>query len=159
MDTDVADTELVSRLKRLDASAGTCGVDFGYETLLDRHTAKQSRARRRLAIARGTAGALVAALVCASVWRFGQPLEPEQPIAVAAADEDTVPAAQPRIVRADTFLAVAALEDHIASLDEALNVARQSGGTAEIARLETTRAELFASYNQVRYAQLVSANF
>ena len=49
--------------------------------------------------------------------------------------------------------------DHIATLDDALNVARLRGGSAEVARLERTRAELFDSYTQVRYAQLVSANF
>jgi hypothetical protein len=158
MDTDVADTELVARLRRLDACAASTGVAFGYEALVGRHAEKRARARRRLSIARGTAGALLVALVSASVWRFDQPVV-SPPVADAAISEDVVPAAQPRIVRADTWLAVAALEDHIASLDEALNVARQSGGDAEVARLEKTRAELFASYNQVRYAQLVSANF
>jgi hypothetical protein len=159
MDTDVAETDLVAKLKRLDANAGPSSVDFGYETLLDRHAAKHTRARRRLAIARGTAGALVVALVCASVWRFDQPQDARQVAVNAAVNEEAEPAAQPRIVRADNWLAVAALEDQIVTLDEALNVARQGGGTAEVARLEKTRAELFASYNQVRYAQLVSANF
>jgi hypothetical protein len=158
MDTDVADTELIARLKRLDASAESASIGFGYESLLDRHAAKVSRARRRLAIARGTAGALVVALVAASVWRFDQPRELQADIADVALNEEAEPA-QPRIVRADNWLAVAALEDHIASLDEALSVARQGGGAAEVARLEQTRAELFTSYNQVRYAQLVSANF
>jgi hypothetical protein len=159
MDTDVADTELIAKLKRLDASATPSGIGFDYETLLDRHAAKSSRARRRLAIARGTAGALVVALVAASVWRFDQPIEVQPVAANTAMYEEAELATQPRIVRADNWLAVAALEDHIASLDEALNVARQSGGAAEVARLEQTRAELFTSYNQVRYAQLVSANF
>ena len=62
-------------------------------------------------------------------------------------------------MRADTYLAVAALEDHIASLDDALNYARLRGGTADVARLERTRAELINSYTQVRYAEMVSANF
>jgi hypothetical protein len=66
---------------------------------------------------------------------------------------------QPRIVRADTYLAVAALEDHIASFDDALTEARLRGGEAEVARLERTRDELLDSYAQVRYAELVSANF
>lgn len=158
MDIDVNDNELVARLKRLDASASTSGVSFGYDALLDRHAAKSARASRRLSYARGTASALVVALVAASVWRLDQPLDAPMVDNPPAADE-ALPTSQPRIVRADTYLAVAALEDHIASLDDALNVARQSGGTMEVARLEKTRAELFASYNQVRYAQLVSANF
>ena len=63
-------------------------------------------------------------------------------------------------MRADTYLAIAALEDHIASIDEALNLARAySPRGAEVERLERTRAELLDSYAQVRYAQLVSANF
>jgi hypothetical protein len=155
---DIESTELVARLKRLDASAESGGVSFGYDALIDRHAAKQARARRKLAYARGTASALIVALVAASVWRFDQPLDVvEQDVDALA--EDLAQASQPRIVRADNYLAVAVLEDHIATLDEALNVARQGGGTAEIARLEKARAEMFDSYNQVRYAQLVSANF
>jgi hypothetical protein len=159
MDTDAADTELIAKLKRLDAGIEPAGIHFGYETLLDRHAAKVSRARRRLAIARGTAGALVVALVAASVWRFDQPVDVQPATLNTAMIEEHEPSMQPRIVRADNWLAVAALEEHIASLDEALNVARQGGGSADVARLEQTRAELFTSYNQVRYAQLVSANF
>ena len=48
--------------------------------------------------------------------------------------------------------------DHLS--DEALNLARAySPRGAEVERLERTRAELLDSYAQVRYAQLVSANF
>lgn len=158
MDTEVNDNELIARLKRLDASAASSGVNFGYDALIDRHAAKAARASRRLTYARGTASVLIVALVAASVWRFDQPADTPM-VDIAPTSEEALPSAQPRIVRADNWLAVAALEDHIASLDDALNVARQTGGTTEIARLEKTRAELFASYNQVRYAQLVSANF
>jgi hypothetical protein len=63
-------------------------------------------------------------------------------------------------VRADTYLALAALEDHIASIDDALSDARVAGPRgAEVARLERTRADLLDSYAQVRYAEMVSANF
>jgi hypothetical protein len=158
MDIETGNGELIARLKRLDSNAQPAVVNFGYDALIGRHAARQSRARRRRSIARGTAGALFIALVGASVWRFDQPPAPPM-VDLAPVSEEAAVALQPRIVRADSWLAVAALEDHIASLDEALNVARQSGGTAEVARLEQTRAELFASYNQVRYAQLVSANF
>ncbi len=158
MDTDAINNELVARLRKLDASAAPAAVSFGYETLIDRYTAKRVRARRQLAIARGTAGALVIALLGASLWRLVQP--PGTPQVVSApAPVEFEPATQSRIVRADTYLAVAALEDHIASLDDALNVARLRAGPAEVARLERTRAELLDSYTQVRYAELVSANF
>jgi len=157
MDTDATDHELIARLKRLDAGA-EAPVSFGYDTLIDRHTAKQARARRRLAYARGTASALVVALVAASVWRFDQPLERQVEVTAAVVD-DSAPSQQTRIVRADTYLAVAALEDHIATLDDALSMARLSGGSADVARLERTRAELLDSYTQVRYAEMVSANF
>ena len=157
MDTDVTDNELVARLKRLDGNAAP-EVSFGYDALIDRHAAKQARARRRLGVARGTASALIVALVAASAWRFDQPID-ELVVESADVPEENSPASQPRIVRADTYLALAALEDHIATLDDALNVARLRGGSAEVARLERTRAELFDSYTQVRYAELVSANF
>ena len=55
--------------------------------------------------------------------------------------------------------AVAALEDHIASIDDALNDARLSGGAADVARLERARALLVDSYTSVRYAEMVNANF
>jgi len=157
MDTEAIDNDIAARLKRLEASA-TPAVSFGYDALIDRHAAKQVRAGRRLKVARGTASVLFVALVAASVWRFDQPLNGEAVVNEPIAEESSQ-ASQPRIVRADSYLAVAALEDHIATLDDALNVARLRGGSAEVARLERTRAELFDSYTQVRYAQLVSANF
>ena len=157
MDTEATDNEIATRLKRLEASCAPA-VSFGYDALFDRHAAKQVRARRRLKVARGTASVLIVALVAASVWRFDQPLDGEAVVNEPVAEENSQ-ASQPRIVRADSYLAVAALEDHIATLDDALNVARLRGGSAEVARLERTRAELFDSYTQVRYAQLVSANF
>jgi hypothetical protein len=157
MDTEAIDNDIAARLKRLEASA-TPAVSFGYDALIDRHAAKQVRAGRRLKVARGTASVLIVALVAASVWRFDQPLDGEAVVNEPVAEENSQ-ASQPRIVRADSYLAVAALEDHIATLDDALNVARLRGGSAEVARLERTRAELFDSYTQVRYAQLVSANF
>ena len=159
MDTEnTGDGELIARLRRLDC-VGQPQPGFGYASLLERHAAKTARARRRLVAARGTASALVIALVGASVWRFVVPAIPQPQTASVAASPTDVPASQPRIVRADTYLAVAALEDHIASLDDALNVARLREGPAEVARLERTRAELLDSYAQVRYAELVSANF
>jgi hypothetical protein len=160
MDTEnTSDGELIARLRRLDASASPAAPGFDYPALLERHAIKTARARRRLAIARGTASALVVALVGASVWRFVVPSTPLDQMATAPALQADALDPQPRIVRADTYLAVAALEDHIASLDDALNVARLREGPAEVARLERTRAELLDSYAQVRYAELVSANF
>jgi hypothetical protein len=160
MDTDdTRDGELIAHLRQLDAGTALGPVSFGYENLIDRHAARLKRARRRLALARGTASALVIALVGASVWRFEQPAATPAVAMAAPEAEDSLHAPQPRIVRADTYLAVAALEDHIASLDDALSLARLRSGTAEVARLERTRAELLDSYAQVRYAELVSANF
>ena len=158
---DTRDIDIAARLKRLDVAAGKAEVGFGYDALLDRHATRQRRDRRRLAFARGTASALVVAMVGVGVWRFDQPpgsppqRGAEEPALAAAA----APASQPRIVRADTYFAVAALEDHIASIDDALNDARLSGGSADVARLERTRALLVDSYTSVRYAEMVNANF
>jgi len=151
--------EIAARLKRLDAGTAPATPEFDYDSLLQRHARGQRRARRRLVLARGAAAALVLALVGASAWR----LEPgdelaEVPVTVAATNQRAA-LVEPRIVRADSWLAVAALEDHIASLDDALNYARLDGGAADVARLERTRAELLASYSQLRYAERVSANF
>jgi hypothetical protein len=158
MDTEVGrDQELVARLKRLDASATGVAPGFDYDGMLERHAAAVVSARRRLAVARGTAVGLLLALVAASFWRVGERV-PVPRAAMAPPDVKAAPI-QPRIVRADTYLAVAALEDHIASLDDALNVARARGGPADVARLERTRAELVTSYSQLRYAEMVSANF
>jgi hypothetical protein len=153
---DTRDIELVARLKRLDAVGGAVMPGFDYDSMLERHAAGMTRARGRLVLARVAAAALVVALVGASVWRLDQPETDAEERVVKAAP---VPVPQPRVVRADTYLAVAALEDHIASVDDALNYARVRGGTADVARLERTRAELINSYTQVRYAEMVSANF
>jgi hypothetical protein len=153
---DSLDTELAARLKRLDATASIAAPAFGYDSMIERDAQRKVRARRRLRAARATAGALVVALVGASLWRFEQIPAPPVVAETQVEPRDL----QPRIVRADTYFAVAALEDHIASVDDALSVARAySPRGAEVARLERTRDELLDSYSQVRYAQMVSANF
>jgi len=159
MDIEVKDIDLAARLKRLDASAATADVGFGYAGLLDRHATRQRRERRRVAFARGTASALVISMLAISVWRFEREPASSPPEVVEASPAADALAGQPRIVRADTYFAVAALEDHIASIDDALNDARLGGGAAEVARLERTRALLVDSYTSVRYAEMVNANF
>ncbi|HEX6396836.1 MAG TPA: hypothetical protein VFZ95_05395 [Steroidobacteraceae bacterium] len=158
METEVNDTELIARLRRLDAGSSESAPGYDYQGMLARREARDARARHRSVFARGSALALVVALVGASVWRLG--VDEQQKIVREETTAAPVHEAEPRIVRADTYLAVAALEDHIASIDDALNVARAySPRGEEVARLERTRAELLDSYAQVRYAELVSANF
>jgi hypothetical protein len=161
MDIEEArDGELVAKLRRLDTSAAGSAPGFDYDTMLERRAAAILRARRRLALARGTAALLAIAVIAASVWRFDQRVVPAAvEITASATPPIEVQRAQPRIVRADTYLAVAALEDHIASLDDALSVARARSRPAEVARLERTRAVMIDSYTRVRYAEMLSANF
>jgi hypothetical protein len=134
-------------------------LNFGYQALIERHAVKQRRARRRHVLARGAASVLVMAMVGVGVWRFDQEQGVETVTVSAPTPVSDSRAPQPRIVRADTYFAVAALEDHIASIDDALNDARLGRGTAEVARLESTRALLVDSYTRVRYAEMVNANF
>lgn len=149
------DTDLVARLKRL-AAAPAAAPGFDYDSMFGRRERQQVHARQRLQLARGAAGALVVALIGASLWRIEDRAEPEADPVVT----QTRAPAQPRIVRADSYFAVAALEDHIASVDDALSVARAySPSGAEVARLERTRAELLDSYSRVRYAEMVNATF
>jgi hypothetical protein len=159
MDTDMHDTELVARLRRLDAASAAATPQFDYQGMLDRRAERHARTQRRQSYARGTAAAVLVALIGASFWRLdsqGDPAAPGSEVTPAASQA----AAEPRIVRADTYLAVAELEDHIASIDDALNVVRvYAPRGAEVARLEQTRAELVDSYARVRYAEMVSANF
>jgi hypothetical protein len=157
MDTDNAmDADLAARLKRLEILPATAPA-FDYDAMLVRRERQQVRARQRLHAARATASVLVVALVGASLWRLDQGEVPvEETAAVAVAESPP----QPRIVRADSYMAVAALEDHIASVDDALSVARAySPRGAEVARLERTRSELLDSYSRVRYAEMVNATF
>src|SRR4051812_4010533 len=160
MDTeDTRDQPLVAQLKRLDAITTVRPPGFDYDRMLERHADGIARSRRRLAAARGAAVALLLALVGASLWRLDERDVGPMMVLTPAPSTMIEPPAPPRIVRADTYLAVAALEDHIASVDDALNYARVRGGAADVARLERTRAELLASYSQLRYAERVSANF
>jgi hypothetical protein len=154
---DSRDHELAARLRRLDAGGASVTPGFDYDRMLERHAAKKLRERRSHVAARGAAVALLVVLVGASVWRLD--VRVAKPVAEIDSPEVPAPALQPRIVRADTYMAVAALEDHIAGLDDALNYARASGGATDVARLERTRAELLASYTQLRYAERVSATF
>jgi len=152
------DTSYAARLRRLEAGTADGALPFDYDGLMERHATRRARAQRRHRAARATAGALVVALIGASVWRLVPP-EVETRVAVTRTDDGSADA-QPRIVRADTYLALAALEDHIARVDDAISAARAYAPQgAEVARLERTRNELLDSYAQVRYAELVSANF
>jgi hypothetical protein len=162
MDSEL-DEQIVSRLRRLEATAAPSAPGFDYDGMLERHGTAVARSRRRTKVAHGTAYALVVALLGVSVWRLdasrikeGEAGKTVETIAAAPAPHRSM---EPRIVRADTYLAVVALEDHIANLDDALNYARVAGAQAEVTRLERTRAELLDSYRRVRYADLVSANF
>jgi hypothetical protein len=153
--TDARDDDLVGRLRRLDSGSAEATPGFDYTGLLERQAASKVRAHRRRSLAGGAASAMVLAMVTLSVWRLAPN---EEPLVVAAEPETSV--SEPRLVRADTYLALAAIEDHIATIDDALNDARlMSPRGAEVARLERTRAELMSSYTQVRYAEMVSNNF
>jgi hypothetical protein len=160
MSTEVSaasgDGELACRLRRLDATAQEAAPGFDYQGMLERHAAGKLRARRRAGIARGTASALVLAMVAVSVWRLDPPDAAIETASVA--EEAAVP--EQRLVRAETYLALAAIEEHIASIDDALSDARMAAPRgAEVARLERARAELLDSYVSVRYADRVAANF
>ena len=158
IDLNSIDSELVGKLRRLDATARESAPGFDYPALIDRHVAGQARARLRRGLARGAAIALVLAMVGLSVWRLNPGDERQQAALPEEVSEAREP--QPRLVRADTYLALAALEDHIATIDDALSDARVAAPQGdEVARLERTRADLLDSYAQVRYAELVSANF
>jgi hypothetical protein len=161
MEAEQIDVQLAARLKRLDACHDQEPLSFDYDALLERHATRQARTRRWTRVARGTAGALILAFVGMGAWRLTAGDLPRGPAVESAPEAAVEPVvAQPRIVRADTYLAVAALEDHIASVDDALTVARLVAPRgAEVARLERTRAELLDSYARVRYAEMVSANF
>jgi hypothetical protein len=162
MNVDVGDGDLVGRLRRLDAGAASPTPGFDYQGMLERHAFRQARARRRAVIARGTVGALLVAMIGLSVWRMERSEPSAAPAVAEVRPADSAPARAPeqRLVRADTYLALAALEDHIASIDDALSDARViAPGGAEVARLERTRAELLDSYVRVRYADMVAANF
>jgi hypothetical protein len=157
MDTDTTnDNAIAARLRRLDASSPEAAAPFSYDGLMDRHATRAVRLRRRHRVARATAGALVIALVGASAWRLEPPKA--RPVVAVAAEVEPAVKPQPRMVRAGSYLAVAALEDHIARLDDALNDARVGGDVEGAARLESTRAELMNSYTHVRYAEMLSAN-
>jgi hypothetical protein len=156
-DLDPKDGELVGKLRRLDATARETVPGFDYQGLLDRHAAGRKRARRRRSLALGAAGALVLAMAGLSAWRLDPGDELLAPVP-SVVSETSSP--QPRLVRADTYLALAAIEEHIATIDDALSDARVAAPRgAEVARLERTRADLLDSYAQVRYAEMVSANF
>ncbi len=148
--------ELIGNLRRLDAATREVEPAFDYAGLLERNATRKARARRRAGFARGTASALVLAMVAVSVWRAG----PSDEMHAAVPESIESPAPQQRLVRADTWLALAAIEDHIASIDDALNDARLAAPRgAEVARLERTRADLMDSYARARYAEMVSTSF
>src|SRR5262245_10930952 len=100
--------DLAARLRRLDATATATPPGFDYAGLLERHEQGMARSRRTLKAARGTAIALTVALVAASVWRIDHVRpEPGDVTEATASATAPAPATEQRIVRADTYLAVA----------------------------------------------------
>jgi hypothetical protein len=155
------DSELASRLKRLEAASAGLTPGFDYEGMLERHASRKARSARRARFARGGAAALVLAVIGVCAWRLDRSDAIDAPAVTLAEDgmRESAPPEQ-RLVRADTWLALAAIEDHIASIDDALSDARMIAPRGvEVARLERTRAELVDSYVRVRYADMVAANF
>lgn len=151
---DPRDDELAGRLRRLDSVSPEASPGFDYEGLIERQATGKARARRRRKLVGSAASVLVLAMVSLSAWRLTRN---DHPPTVAQPESSL---SQPRLVRADTYLALAAIEDHIATLDDALSDARlMAPRSAEVARLERTRAELMDSYTRVRYAEMVSNNF
>jgi hypothetical protein len=152
---DLPHDELALRLRRLDSVSRDVSPGFDYHGLLARQAAGQARAQRRRGLLQASASVLVLAMVTLSAWRLAPHEEAAPPVA-----EPDVPLVQPRLVRANTYLALAAIEDHIATIDDALSDARLLAPRgAEVARLERTRADLLDSYTRVRYAEMVSNNF
>src|SRR3954467_803879 len=102
-------------LRRLEAAAADGTLPFDYDGLMQRQAERSARAQRRHRRARGGGGALggarsgagggggglVVALIGASVWRLVPP-EGAPAVMVESAAAEPV-AAQPRIVRADTY--------------------------------------------------------
>lgn len=155
---DMGENELAAKLRRLAAGSADVSPEYDYRGLLGRHERRQARARRRLVWARGLAGTLVVAIAGLSAWRLDRPDMTVAEVVTPPAPSEN--AAEPRLVRADTYLALAALEEHIATIDDALTDARTLAPRgAEVARLERTRAELLDSYTRVLYAERVAANF
>jgi hypothetical protein len=154
------DGEISARLRKLD---GAVTPGFDYDGLLERHATKKARAARRLEGVRLSSGLVAVAVISAVLWRLTpQPGQTIQLVSapVATEEEHRGYADEPSLVRADSYLAVAALEDHIASIDDELNEARlRSPRGVEVARLERTRADLVDSWSSMRYAEMVSTRF
>src|SRR5216110_920730 len=103
---------IATQLRRLDAVTAEPTLPFDYAGLLARHVMRKARAQRRHRVARASAGVLIAAFLAASVWRL-EPAPVPPDVARVTAEAPRGAAAQPRIVRADTYFALASLEDHI----------------------------------------------
>lgn len=152
---DVDAEELATRLRRLSARSLPPTPSFDYEGMVARRAAAERRAQRRAGVVRGAAFSVVFAALIGSAWRLA-PLDPMTPVHA----QITTSEVSPRLVRADSYLALAAIEDHIASIDDALSDARLTAGpSAEVLRLERTRAELLDSYARVQYAERLSVSY
>src|SRR5688500_68357 len=89
------DSDMMARLKRLDAMGADVSPGYDYQGMLDRHAARTLRARRRASIARGTAGALVMAMIGVSLWRLDRPAELAPPTVAAESAPGRHPVGQP----------------------------------------------------------------
>jgi hypothetical protein len=148
------------------------GAPYGFEE----YEARVVRLRRRHAVRRrslalATTGLMVAAGV--APWLASPPEPRRRPATgaapqVAAQAQTSVPVAdqrwlalllpEPAVVSVETRMAVVALEDRIAWIDDSLSESTSRGDVvARIRQLETERARLVDSLVRVRYAEQLAA--
>ncbi|HUG73766.1 MAG TPA: hypothetical protein VMK82_10100 [Steroidobacteraceae bacterium] len=140
-----------SRLRALERPAAGAPFDF------DEFERRRVQARHRGRLASWSATAAIGVLTLVPVVAvLTQPDPDAQVIRPGAANVRTaaeVLARPPALVDLDRFAMTSELEDHIALLDAQISAARlQSRAVEELRRMESTRAQLNDSLQQVAYA-------
>ncbi len=165
IDATAAPERLLERLRELPQDA----PPYDYAEFSRRHSRR--RARQTKSPLRMTVAALA---VVVAGWvvthHLGQTLEDvaavatpqttERPVAAPQTNAERWLDAQPHtaIVRVPTQMAVAELEDQIATMDDQLTAVRLSQPRAQqVADLQQDRAQMVESLAQVRYAQNLAA--
>jgi hypothetical protein len=178
------DSDQEALAQRLRTLATEMRPPFTFSELTQRARGQRRASERFVVFAGLAAAAALVGLVVVAEWRLAErhsgahltvhqglpgATQERPPVAVGAGaagvdpevgvGRSDLPAREPAIVRVSTRLAVAGLEDRIASLDDVLNNEQlRDAHDPRLTALRRERAQMLSSLSQVRYAENLAAD-
>lgn len=154
-----------TRLNSLAAADLPAAAPYDYDEFERRSSQRRRRAQRREHAHAALAATIVLAVLTGLLLRVSTLTRPMPPAAPMQPERLRDPRTaelerwlhqttrEPAVVRVESWLAVAAIEDRIASIDDLANADRILGSGTREAALDAERARLVQTLAQLRYAE------